>query len=98
MASKQFNQTLKRSALTVALGLCFAGTVNAQSAAGSIFGSTEAGATVRVENLDTGTSREISADSSGRFSLPQLSPGRYRVTSGGVTREVRVNVGTGTNV
>ena len=98
MASKQFNNTLKRSALTVALGLCFAGSVQAQSSVGSIFGDTQAGATVRVENIDTGASREITADSSGRFALPQLSPGRYRVTSGGVTREVRVSVGTGTSV
>ena len=90
--------TLKRSALTVALGLCFAGAVQAQSAVGSIFGDAQSGATVRIENVDTGSAREVTADSSGRFALPQLSPGRYRVISGGQTREVRVSVGTGTPV
>jgi hypothetical protein len=98
MVSKQFAKGLKRSALTVALGLCFASGVEAQSSVGSIFGDTTANATVRVENVDTGSSREITADSSGHFTLPQLSPGRYRVTSGGTTREVRVSVGTGTPV
>ena len=90
--------TLKRSALTVALGLCFAGAVQAQSSVGSIFGDAQSGATVRIENVDTGSAREVTADSAGRFTLPQLAPGRYRVISGGQTREVRVSVGTGTPV
>lgn len=70
----------------------------AQSAAGSLFGNTEAGATVTIENVDTGSSRAITADASGRFSATQLPTGRYRVTSGGVTREVEVKLGTGTSV
>ncbi|KGQ17812.1 Oar protein [Lysobacter dokdonensis DS-58] len=98
MASRQIAKGFKRSALTVALGLCFAGTVQAQSSVGSIFGDTQANATVRIENVDTGAAREVTADASGRFALPQLSPGRYRVISGGQTREVRVSVGTGTPV
>jgi outer membrane receptor protein involved in Fe transport len=98
MASKQFNKTLKRSALTVALGLCFAGGVQAQSSVGTIFGDTTANATVKIENLDTGSSREITSDASGRFTFPQLAPGRYRVTSPSGTREVQVKVGTGTQV
>lgn len=89
---------LKRSALAVALGVCFAGGVHAQSSVGSIFGDAAANGTVKIENLDTGTSREASADAAGRFSFSQLPPGRYRVTSGGVTREVQVKVGTGTSV
>ena len=51
MASN-FNKGLKRSALTVALGLCFAGGVQAQSSVGSIFGDTTANAAVTIENLD----------------------------------------------
>ena len=98
MASKQFTRTLKRSALTVALGLCFAGGVQAQSSVGNIFGETTANATVKIENLDNGTTREITADSTGRFTFPQLSPGRYRVTSPSGTRDVQVKVGTGTQV
>lgn len=98
MASKYLAKGLKRSALTVALGLCFAGGVQAQSSVGSIFGDTSANTTVRIENLDTGTTREISSDGGGRFSFSQLQPGRYRVTSGGTSREVVVRVGTGTSV
>ena len=98
MASNYFSKGLKRSALTVALGLCFVGGVQAQSAVGSVFGSTTSNGTVRIENLDTGLSREITADASGRFTFPQLSPGRYRVTSGAGSREVAVRVGTGTPV
>lgn len=98
MASNLFSKSLKRSALTVALGLCFAGGVSAQSSVGSIFGDAAANTAVTMENLDTGTSREITSDASGKFTFSQLSPGRYRVTSGGVSREVQVKVGTGTPV
>ncbi|WP_240126550.1 TonB-dependent receptor [Thermomonas alba] len=98
MASTYLSKGLKRSALTVALGLCFAGGVQAQSAVGSIFGEAPANSSVSIENLDTGATRQISADANGRFSFSQLQPGRYRVTSNGVTREVQVKVGTGTSV
>ena len=98
MASKYFSKGLKRSALTIALGVCFAGGVSAQSSVGSIFGDTAANGTVTIQNVDTGASRESTADAAGRFSFAQLTPGRYRVTSGGVTREVLVKLGTGTEV
>ncbi|MFC3549936.1 TonB-dependent receptor domain-containing protein [Lysobacter cavernae] len=92
---------MRRSALSLALGFTLAsvaGAVMAQSAAGSIFGRAEAGQPIQIENLDTGTKREISADGSGRFSFTQLPTGRYRITSAGVSREAMVNVGTGTEV
>ncbi|MDQ3160330.1 MAG: TonB-dependent receptor, partial [Pseudomonadota bacterium] len=98
MASKSFSNGLKRSALTVALGLCFAGSVSAQSSVGSIFGDAAANTAVTVQNLDTGTTRTLNSDSAGRFAFPALQPGSYRVTSGGVTREVQVKVGTGSTV
>src|SRR5687768_17995484 len=98
MATKHFATGLKRSALTVALGLCFAGGVQAQSSVGTIFGETAPNGTVTIENTATGVSREATADDSGRFSFAQLAPGQYRVTSGGTTRDVQVRVGTGSNV
>ena len=98
MASNYLAKGLKRSALTVALGLCFAGGVSAQSSVGSIFGDATARTSVKIENLDNGTSREITSDASGHFTFSQLAPGRYRVTSGGVSREVQVKIGTGTPV
>ena len=93
------HRTLRRNALGVALGLTLvSGTSFAQSAAGSLFGKTEAGAAVTIQNTDTGTSRQITAGSDGRFAASQLPTGHYRVISGGVTRNVIVDVGTGTQV
>jgi hypothetical protein len=98
MASRKFAKGFKRSALTVALGLCFAGAVQAQSSVGSINGNAAAGTAVSIQNVDTGVSREITTDANGRFTFPQLAPGRYRVTAGGQTRDVQVKVGTGSTV
>lgn len=93
------HRSLRRNALCVALGLTLAsGAAFAQSAAGSLFGKTAAGASVTIENTDTGTSREITASADGRFAATQLPTGHYRVISGGTTREVVVDVGTGTQV
>jgi len=88
----------KRSALTLALGVCFAGGVSAQSSVGSIFGETSPGGKVTIQNADTGISREITAGSDGKFNFPQLAPGRYTVTSAQGSRDVQVRVGTGTPV
>ncbi len=96
--SRHLSKGIKRTALSVALGICFVGGVQAQSAVGSIFGHVENNAQVTINNLETGLSRQITADSSGSFNFPQLAPGRYRVTSGTASREVFVKMGTGTQV
>ena len=98
MASNKIANGLKRSALTVALGLCFAGGVQAQSSVGSIYGETAAGGSVSIQNVDTGASRTVTADAAGRFNFAQLAPGRYNVTADGQTREVLVKLGTGSMV
>ena len=49
MASTYFSKGLKRSALTVALGMCFAGGVNAQSTSGAIFGKADPGQTITID-------------------------------------------------
>ena len=51
-----------------------------------------------MQNLETGGSRNIQAESDGGFAFAKLPPGRYKVTAGGVTREVSVAIGTGTEV
>lgn len=90
---------LRRRLLATAMSLALSsGAVHAQSTVGSIFGEAGAGSTVTIENLDTGTSRQITADAQGRFTFGQLPTGRYRVSADGVTREAVVQVGTGTNV
>lgn len=96
--ARQLAKGFKRSALTVALGVCFAGGVSAQSSVGSIFGETSAGDKVTILNTDNGVTREITAGSDGKFTFPQLAPGHYTVTSAKGSREVTVRVGTGTLV
>jgi hypothetical protein len=99
------NRRIRRSALAAALGLCLASTVHAQSnAAGSVFGNAEPGATVIIERPETGFSRRIGTGSDGSFRASALPIGTYRVTvqradgSTEVRENVRVNVGTGTDV
>jgi len=94
----------KRTALCIALGLCFAGTVNAQSTSGSLYGHVPAGesATVAVTN-NSGFSRSVSADASGRYNFSTLPVGEYTVTlqrNGQVvgTRTVTVRAGAGVDV
>jgi hypothetical protein len=99
MASKFYSNRLKKTALSLALGLVFVSPiVLAQSSVGSLFGTAKPNATVTITNPETGISREITADSSGKFAFGQLAPGHYTVTSDGVTRETDVRVGTGSSV
>lgn len=68
MASRYLTKSLKRSALTIALGLCFAGSVQAQTnVAGAITGKATAGDTITITNPSTGFSRTITVDSSGSY-------------------------------
>ncbi|MFC3549938.1 TonB-dependent receptor domain-containing protein [Lysobacter cavernae] len=99
------NRALRRSALTVALGLCFASGVNAQSnTAGAVFGQATAGDTIVVENPSTGVKRQIQVGNDGLYRASSLPTGSYRVTlqradgTTSVRENVTVNVGTGTSV
>lgn len=77
------SRTLRRATLCVALGLSLASTAYAQSnITGSIFGqaNAEPGTTVVIENTDTGLTRTISVDSSGRYRASSLPNGNYKVT------------------
>ena len=96
---------MRRSALSVALGLCFAAGVQAQNVTGSIFGEAGAGGgSVIVENMGTGARFTITPDASGRYTASTLPAGRYRVTlqrdgTKIVDRDnVQVLVGRGTKV
>jgi hypothetical protein len=105
--STNFSRGIKRSALFVALGMCFAGAVQAQSnITGSIFGQAPAGAgtTVVIENLGTGQSRTYQVDADGGFRVSSLPNGRYKVTlmkdgaPVSVRDNVQVNIASGTEV
>lgn len=96
---------MRRSALSLALGVCFAGGVQAQSnTTGTIAGRATSGDTIVVENPTTGFRREGIAAADGSFRFGSLPPGTYKVTqtsSGGATsvrENVAVAVGTGTSV
>lgn len=89
---------LRPSALTLAIGMAFSAAVWAQSADGSLYGRAKSGATVTITAVDTGVSRQIKADADGTFNFSKLPPGRYKVTSGAVTREVSVAIGSGSSV
>ena len=98
MASRISNKGLKRTALSIALGMCFASSVVlAQSTAGGIFGTVEAGSTVTISN-NSGLTRTVTADANGRYAAGNLPVGNYTVTAGGKQRQVVVTVGGNANV
>ena len=81
MASKQFAKGLKRSALTVALGLCFVGGVQAQTnTAGAVTGQAVSGDTITITNPSTGFSRTITVGADGSYRFSQLPTGQYQVS------------------
>src|SRR5690606_2856855 len=67
-------------ALALAIAMCFAGGVHAQSTTGSIYGVTSEGATVTVSN-DSGLTRTVTADASGRYNIGTLPVGNYKVVA-----------------
>jgi hypothetical protein len=101
------NQTryarLRHTTLAIALGMSITGAALAQSrSAGAIFGTAEAGSVVTIKSQDTGLTRTITADASGRYRAAELPIGTYTVSvsqgSAASTREnIRVGVG-GTEV
>ncbi|WP_226663678.1 TonB-dependent receptor [Microbulbifer aggregans] len=91
-----------RSALSVALGMCIAGGVYAQSTTGSIYGNAPEGATVVIKSK-SGFTRTVTVDESGRYNIGSLPVGDYVVTAkqGDETvgmRNVPVLVGAGSDV
>lgn len=102
MASNYLTKGLKRSALTVALSLCFAGGVQAQTTTAGVYGTAPAGATVTVTSK-TGFNRTITADAAGRYTIGSLPIGEYTVVAQQDgksigSRQVALTVGANTNV
>ena len=91
-------QTWRRTSLSIAVGLMLSSVAMAQSSEGTLYGQAKASTTVTVTSLETGSTRQIQTDASGKFSLPKMQPGRYTVASGGDKQEVTVSIGSGTQV
>lgn len=90
--------TLRTSALAACVALALSPAAYADLSLGSIFGQAPKGSTVTVQNLDTGLKRQVQVDNQGKFSFSQLPGGRYKVEGNGVSREVQVSLGTGSQV
>lgn len=79
----------RKSALSIAMGLCLAtlvaGPVLAQSATGAVAGRASAGDQIVLTNPATGATRTVTVGSDGTYRLSQLPVGDYQlqVTSGG---------------
>jgi outer membrane receptor for ferrienterochelin and colicin len=90
-------------ALAISLGTAAPGLVLAQATTGTIFGSATAGQTVTATS-DTGVSRTVTVDASGRYTITQLPLGNYKVSvnQGDAVVDSRSNislrVGAGTDV
>ncbi|WP_067652253.1 TonB-dependent receptor [Dokdonella koreensis] len=91
---------LRRSLLALTLGMALGHAALAQETAGSIFGRIPDGqtGTVVIENRETGLKREIAVTGDGRFRVPGLPNGTYRVhlqRDGQVVAEAAVVVTAG---
>jgi hypothetical protein len=99
MINNKFNmKQLQRSAIAVAVSMCFASMAYAQNADGTIFGRAKAKEQIQVANIETGATRTIESDKDGNFTFTKLPVGRYKITAGSKTREVSVAIGSGTEV
>lgn len=101
----QRNQ-FKRSVLALAIAVATSSVVHAQSTTtGTIYGSAEAaGATIVIENVNTGLVRRISVGENGRYSASALPPGEYKVSLErdgkvvAVREKVAVQIGGGNEI
>ncbi len=87
----------RRTAISLAMGMCLSGMVYAQSADGNIVGKAKGGAAVTL-TAPGGAERRITAGPDGSFNFSRLQPGNYRVTADGITREVTVAAGVDSRV
>jgi len=86
------------AALAIAAGMAATPSAYAQSAEGSIFGTAKAGSKITITSVETGSKLTATADANGNFSQAKLPPGNYRLTADGVTKEITVSIGSGTQV
>ena len=96
-------RSLRKSALSIAMGLCLASLVSApafaQSATGAVAGRATGGEQITIVNTATGASRSVTVNSDGSYRIGQLPPGDYTLTAGsGAPVNVNVSLGGTTTV
>ena len=96
-------RSLRKSALSLSMGLCLASLVAApafaQSATGAVAGRANGGDQITVVNTATGASRSVTVNSDGSYRIGQLPPGDYTLTAGsGAPVNVNVSLGGTTTV
>jgi TonB dependent receptor len=99
VAHKKGNQ-YRRKALTLALAMCLASGVSAQSnTAGAVVGHASSGDTITISNPANGFSRTITVGTDGSYRFSQLPSGQYQISrNGGASKDVTVSVGSAANV
>ncbi len=95
--------TLRKSAISIAMGLCLSSLAIApafaQSVTGAVAGRATAGEVVTVTNSATGASRTATVNADGTYRIGQLPPGDYSLTSGsGAPVALSVSLGGTTTV
>src|SRR3989304_5919311 len=99
---RRFHRVIGLFALVLVMGGSLGAQITTGTISGTVKDSTGAvlpGATVEVQNVDTGISRTVSTDSRGYYSAPNLSLGQYAVTASlsgfqtAVRRGITLNVG-----
>ncbi len=104
MGSSYLSKGIKRTALSLALGACFVGGVQAQSnSAGAITGRAIDGDTITIVSPDTGFTRTINVSGDGSYRFSALPTGKYTITRKAAdgtssSRDITVSVGTAANV
>ncbi|HSD16870.1 MAG TPA: TonB-dependent receptor [Thermomonas sp.] len=94
---------LRKSALSIAMGLCLASLAAApafaQSATGAVAGRANGGDQITIVNDATGASRSATVSGDGSYRIGQLPPGDYTLTAGsGAPVKVTVSLGGTTTV
>lgn len=95
-------KTIRRAALSIALGACLgsmAPMAMAQAVTGAVAGRANAGETITVTNTATGASRTVTVGGDGTYRVAQLPPGDYTLKAGsGEPIAVSVSLGGTTSV